>query len=199
MRKYLGYVVYMAIAALFLGPIFITPFIAESMPWLFEMLHGIYAPACHQLAERSLCYFEDRSVDNCNRDNITVTGRQQVVDEHGVLGYKFPVCARDLAIYGAMILGGLVFPFIRRVDDRIAPPLIYFLIAIVPIALDGGSQLIGLRESTNELRLITGSIAGIAVPFYVIPILNMFILGRGKDAARNAIPKIKIETQSEEK
>lgn len=178
MKKYLGYALYLGLVLIFIGPIFVTPFIAESSPQVFGFLQGAYAPACHQLAERSLCYFSDGSIANCAQPDANVSGRQQIVEVHGVFGYKFPVCARDLAIYGAMILGGLAFPFVRKIDARIAPPLIFFIIALIPIALDGGTQILGLRESTNELRLITGFIAGIAIPFYVIPILNMFVLGR---------------------
>lgn len=183
--KYLGYALYMVLVLLLLGPIFVAPFIAQGMPGLFNSLQDVYAPACHQLANRSLCYFADGSIGDCVQDSIDGIGRQRIVHTDGdVLGYKFPVCARDVAIYGAMILGGLVFPFVRKVDDKIAPPLIYFIIALVPIALDGGTQLIGIRESTNDLRLITGFIAGIVVPFYLIPILNMFVLGPDKKAFR---------------
>ncbi len=178
MRKFLGFALYMALTLFFLGPIFITPLMAEGFPALFETIHAIYAPVCHQLANRSLCYFQDGTIGDCDRDNVSVVARQQVVDDHGVLGYKFPVCTRDLAIYGAMILGGLVFPLVRKMGEKSVPPLIYFLLALVPIGLDGGTQLIGLRQSTNELRIITGFIAGIVIPFYVIPMLNGFILGR---------------------
>lgn len=175
--KYYGYAVYMGLMLLLTCLIFITPFIGKSMPQLFELLHAIYAPACHQLAERSLCYFENGTIGDCAQIGIKVNGRQTTVETNGIVGYKFPVCARDLAIYGAMILGGLLFLFLRKIDCRTAPPFIYFVIAILPAALDGGTQLIGLRESTNELRLITGFIAGIVVPFYIIPILNGIILG----------------------
>lgn len=178
MRKYLGYAIYMGLSLLFLGPIFITPFLAQSYPQAFQFLQAAYAPTCHQLAVRSLCYFQNGSIGDCEQPGTSVIGRQQTVDVDGIPGYKFPVCARDVAIYGAMILGGVLFAFLRKVDDKVAPPFIYFAIALVPIALDGGTQLIGLRTSTNELRIITGFIAGIAVPFYVIPMLNMFILGR---------------------
>jgi uncharacterized membrane protein len=58
------------------------------------------------------------------------------------------------------------------------------VLAIIPIALDGGTQLIGLRESTNLLRAITGSIAGFAFSFYFIPMLNAFFLKK-KPPAQN--------------
>jgi uncharacterized membrane protein len=182
--KYLGFIVYMGFMLVFTGPIFVAPFLAQSQPQIFSTLQAIYVPACHQLADRSVCYFQDGSFGDCNRDNVTVVGRQQVVDDHGILGYKFPVCARDVGIYGAMILGGLIFLFVRRIDEREVPPLIYFIIVLIPIGIDGGTQLIMLRESTNALRLITGFIAGVAIPFYLIPMLNMFLLGPEKEAEK---------------
>lgn len=178
MKKYLGFLLYIGIVALFTVPILITPFLAQNSLNLFNSLQALYAPTCHQLAERSLCYFTNGTISDCAQPGIIVIGRQAIVELGGTMGYKFPVCARDLAIYGAMLLGGLVFPFVRKIDDRIAPPLIYFIIALIPIGLDGGTQLIGLRESTNSLRLITGFLSGVVIPFYMIPILNMFILGR---------------------
>lgn len=176
--KYLGYSLYMGLSLILLGPIFITPFLAGTP--LFGLLQSAYAPACHQLASRSLCYFQNGTIGDCAQPGVNVSGRQEVVVSHDVPGYKFPVCSRDLAIYGAIILGGLVFPFVRKIDERKVPKLRYFIIALIPIAIDGGTQLIGLRESTNLLRLITGFIAGIVIPFYVIPMLNMFILGPDK-------------------
>lgn len=172
----------MGFVLVFTGPIFIAPFIAQSSPSIFAALQALYAPACHQLAERSLCYFENGRIADCAQPEANVSGRQAIVEAGGIPGYKFPVCARDLAIYGAMLLAGLLFPFVRRIDDKIAPRLIYFIIALIPIALDGGTQIIGLRESANGLRLLTGFIAGFPVAFYMIPIMNMFILGPGKKA-----------------
>ncbi|MFP5245873.1 MAG: DUF2085 domain-containing protein, partial [Thermoanaerobaculia bacterium] len=40
--------------------------------------------------------------------------------------------------------------------------------AVVPLALDGLTQLAGLRESTNELRVATGLLAGLAFGLWVL-------------------------------
>ncbi len=101
-------------------------------------------------------------------------------------GFKVPVCARDVGLYLSMLFGGLVYPLVRRINDRYVYPAIYLVIAMVPIGIDGTVQLlsdIGLLpfvyESTNELRLITGFIAGFVAAFYAIPILVNLASGDG--------------------
>jgi uncharacterized membrane protein len=85
---------------------------------------------------------------------------------------KFPVCSRDLSIYFFMLLGGALFPFLMKMDAKRWPNKWILVAACVPIAIDGGTQLMGWRESTNLLRIVTGAIVGIVLPFYLIPILN---------------------------
>ena len=40
---------------------------------------------------------------------------------------------------------------------------------LLPTAIDGGTQLLGLRESTNPLRLISGILFGLAVVWFTYP------------------------------
>ena len=176
-KKYAGFSLYTGVCLILFLPIFIAPFIAISTPGAFGALQAIYAPTCHQLASRSLCYFENGSLMDCAQPNQGVTGRAAEVFSNGIEGFRFPVCARDLGIYGAMLFGAIAFALLRGAGDRRVPNIIYFVILLVPIAIDGGTQLLGFRESTNTLRLVTGALAGIAVPFYMIPILNTFANG----------------------
>jgi uncharacterized membrane protein len=176
MGKYTGFIVYMGLCALFLLPIYIAPYIAAGNPSLFHAIQGAYAPACHQLTSRSICYYANGAIGDCTYASLA--SKEDIVVRDGVVGYKFPVCARDLAIYGAMIVGGLLFPLWKGIDNAQLPRMRYFVIALVPIALDGGTQLLGFRTSTNALRLITGFIAGIVVPFYVLPMLNGLLSGK---------------------
>jgi uncharacterized membrane protein len=87
-------------------------------------------------------------------------------------GYAFPVCSRDVGIYLSALLSGILIFFLKKTDGGEVPNPIWFILALVPIALDGGTQLIGLRESTNFLRLLTGAIAGFAFSFYCVPLMN---------------------------
>lgn len=164
-------------------------------------LYGAFSYTCHQKISRSLCIFSDGAshwLGDCTPQNGTLVNtladRTTIkVALDGVTGYKMPACSRDFGIYGAMLLGGLVYPFVRRLDDRDVWPAIWLVVALVPIALDGGIQLLSdmgvlpfVYESSNAVRLLTGGLAGIASAFYAIPLLmNMFGAGE-KSAAKKA-------------
>ena len=162
------------------------PFAAPTLmklgaPGAARVLYTAYSPFCHQLAFRSWFLFGEQSAypRDLADTNLTtfeqatgiggqdfVAARRFVGDER--VGYKVALCERDVAIYGGILLAGLAFGLVR---SRLKPlPLGYwFLFGILPIALDGGSQLIsqiGLlslaaRESTPLLRTLTGGLFGI--------------------------------------
>lgn len=78
-------------------------------------------------------------------------------------GQQMPVCHRCLGIYLGALFGFLSFIIYRDMK------LSYFLISLLPMALDGGTQLIGLRESNYIIRLATGGIAGTACALFIMP------------------------------
>jgi uncharacterized membrane protein len=92
------------------------------------------------------------------------------------LGYKVAFCQRDIAIYLGIFAAGLGFALVRR---RLRPPsmLVWVLVGIVPLALDGASQLLSaipgypfpLRESTPLLRTLTGLLFGISCVWLAYP------------------------------
>ncbi len=172
--KAAGYWIYTIIALVFVLPIFITPLLGPSNQVFFMALHGLYAPTCHQLTSRSICYFPaNLTIANCFSSDEFSLSKQAIVyrDDLGK-GYKFPVCARDVGIYGAALLSALLYPLLFKKDNLEIPPLIFFIAAILPMSVDGGLQLLGFWESTNSLRIITGGMAGFAISFYAIPLLN---------------------------
>jgi len=79
-----------------------------------------------------------------------------------IAGHPMALCARDVGLYGGLWLG-LLITLWRRV---FIPGWLAFL-CLLPMALDGGTQLLGLRESTNALRLITGALAGVVAGMYL--------------------------------
>ncbi|MFL6247679.1 MAG: DUF2085 domain-containing protein [Thermoanaerobaculia bacterium] len=77
-----------------------------------------------------------------------------------------PICARCTGIYLGLIAGLLAFPFMRWLRERTMRVIAF--IAIVPLGLDGVTQLLGFRESVNPLRVATGLIAGMAFGLWIL-------------------------------
>ena len=92
------------------------------------------------------------------------------------IGYKVALCERDIAIYGGILLFGVGFAVTGR---KIKPVhwIIWILIGLVPIGLDGLSQLasqppmnfLPYRESTPLLRSITGLLFGFMTAWFGYP------------------------------
>lgn len=83
-----------------------------------------------------------------------------------IFGESMPICARCTAIYVGLLvgmLGFLLLPLCRERTIRIAS-----IVALIPLGVDGLTQLAGLRESTNELRIATGLIAGLAFGMWIL-------------------------------
>ena len=72
-----------------------------------------------------------------------------------VWGVPMPICARCTGIYAGMLGGILVFAlahaWVRSKVMKVA-----MAVTALAMALDGGTQALRLRESTNTLRLATG-------------------------------------------
>lgn len=81
-------------------------------------------------------------------------------------GVPMPICARCTAIYAGLILSFVVFLILPRMRESVARIVLYA--ALVPMAVDGLTQLAGLRLSTNPLRLETGLLAGVAFGIWAL-------------------------------
>lgn len=101
-------------------------------------------------------------------------------DQH--MGYKLALCERCIAIYMGLFIGGLIYsiPKVRR-RIRPVPIWLYILLGIMPIAIDGFSQLFGYppfnmwapRETEPIFRLVTGALFGFMNAWLVFPYLDM--------------------------
>jgi uncharacterized membrane protein len=93
------------------------------------------------------------------------------------------LCERDVAIYGAMLLFGIIY----SLTGRRLPPLhwaLWLLLGLGPIGLDGFSQLFSqfnwewlsallpYRESTPFLRAFTGALFGLATAWFAYPYME---------------------------
>ncbi len=91
-------------------------------------------------------------------------------------GVQLPVCSRDTGIYlGFVIALAVLWALERGRRSSELPPLGTSLIMIVFIAamgIDGITSYAGLRETTNELRLLTGLMTGYALAAFTLTLLN---------------------------
>lgn len=95
-------------------------------------------------------------------------------------GNQMPVCTRDIGIFFGAMFGGLLFAYrghnrwtirdtflsvfpdekmtdIYMKDKRLIAVSGLMALAIIPIGLDGGIQMLTSYESTNLMRIITGA------------------------------------------
>jgi uncharacterized membrane protein len=90
-----------------------------------------------------------------------------------IYGHQLGLCVRNLFIYSSMFLGGLVFVLSKKRLPGI-PWWVWFLM-MLPMAVDGTTQLVGWRESTWELRVITGTLFGLGSVWFALPLVQKYL------------------------
>ncbi len=143
---------------IFVGLPFVSPLLEASgnpaLSFAGDVIFLAYHATCHQLPQRSFFIFQ----------------------------HQMAWCERDTAIWGTVFIAGLLFSLVRgRVDSL---PIRWYVALSIPMAIDGTTQLFGWRESTWELRLITGFLFGLASAWLVLPILE-----RGIREVRESLDK----------
>jgi uncharacterized membrane protein len=83
-----------------------------------------------------------------------------------LFGVPMPICARCVGVYAGLLLGLMMFWLIPRLRESVLRGVAFA--AVTPLAIDGLTQLAGLRESTNPLRIATGLIAGLAFGLWIL-------------------------------
>jgi uncharacterized membrane protein len=172
-----------------------------------NVIYSLYSPLCHQFGFRSFFLFGEQpyyplaetgiageGTDLLDFESATgITGLHDAAGSarlearyyHGdeKVGYKLALCERDMAIYSAMLLFGLIF----WLTGRRIPPLHWAIWLVVGwgfIGLDGFSQLFSqfewsfladilpYRESTPFLRVLTGFLFGFTSAWFAFPHLE---------------------------
>jgi uncharacterized membrane protein len=114
------------------------------MIWLKELFDLFGSLICHQLPDRTL-------------------------SANGIL---LPVCARDMGIYAGIFVSALYLLARGRWKAQKPPGIaasIIMCLLMVPMILDGGLSYIGVTESNNISRVITGALFGVPIPAFFIP------------------------------
>jgi uncharacterized membrane protein len=154
------------------------------------VIYRVYGFVCHQLAFRSWFLFGDQIAyprEEAGVDYMVSYEQATGLDGNDLLsarafignpelGYKVALCQRDVAIYGGILIFGILFAVLgRRIKSLHV--VIWILIGILPIAVDGLSQLLSqpplnlipYRESTPLLRTITGFLFGFLTAWFGYP------------------------------
>lgn len=91
-------------------------------------------------------------------------------------GFQLPVCARDTGIYAGFALSLLLIALLERGrrPSEIPRPWLVAVGALFlgTMAADGITSYAGWRTTTNDLRLLTGLLAGYALTLAVVPMVN---------------------------
>lgn len=86
-----------------------------------------------------------------------------------MLRLPLAVCGRCLGIYAGFALGLLAYPLLRGLPAKPAlPSARAFVVATLPLAVDGAAGVLGLWRSSIGLRFATGLAWGAILPFYVL-------------------------------
>jgi uncharacterized membrane protein len=103
------------------------------------LLRSLFRPFCHGMPER--CFTLD--------------------------GVPMPICARCTGIYAGFLVALFLMFAVRKLQHMRLPSWLAWTL-VTPLFIDGVTQGIGLRESTNGLRVMTGLLAGMAVVGWVM-------------------------------
>ena len=186
---------YLAVFNTFIAAYVLLPFLA---PVLMKVgattpagwIYRAYSVVCHELAFRSWFLFGEQASyprAAAEVDGLLTYAAATGMDENDLwgardyrgdesIGYKVALCERDIAIYAGILLFGVGF----AVSGRKVKPvhwLIWILIGLIPIGLDGLSQLVSqppmnllpYRESSPLLRSITGFLFGFITAWFGYP------------------------------
>jgi uncharacterized membrane protein len=135
-----------------------------------RIIYVAYRLTCHQMPERSFFVGGEQVVYSKQQiEAVTDVRPLALFAGSARLGYKVAICERDVAIYLAVLAVALLLSVVRRLPRL---PMRWFFILLVPMAIDGLSQLTGLRESTWLLRVLTGSLFGISVGWLLFPTID---------------------------
>ena len=158
-----------------------------------SVIYKVYGVACHQLAYRSWFLFGEQAAyprqaagldryisfeQATGMDSTDYFAAREFVG-NDAMGYKMALCERDIAIYLSILLFGIIYGLTGKRLPAL-PAVVWILVWILPIAIDGLSQLLSqppfsmfpYRESTPFLRSLTGFLFGFMTAWFAYPIVE---------------------------
>lgn len=87
-----------------------------------------------------------------------------------ISNYQFPICTRCVGVVVSTVITYVICIYKKA---RLIPGLIL----CIPMIIDGGIQYLGIKESTNIRRLITGLLGGAGLTMIRLNIYGRMIRG----------------------
>ncbi|HVF29683.1 MAG TPA: DUF2085 domain-containing protein [Pyrinomonadaceae bacterium] len=106
-------------------------------------IYTFFSYVCHQMADRSFY----------------------------LAGHPIAVCSRCFGIYAGLLVGVLVYPLWRPIDESEPIPRLWLFLSLVPVSIDWSLTMFGIWENTHLSRFVTGLILGAACATFIVPAL----------------------------
>ncbi len=114
---------------------------ANGLFYLSNPIYKFFSYVCHQMPSRSF------QLEN----------------------HSFAVCARCFGIYFGLLLGFIVYPFFRPMEEVEPLSRVWLFLALIPMGADWSLGFFGVWENTYGSRFLTGLILGVTCAIFIIP------------------------------
>jgi uncharacterized membrane protein len=133
-----------AIAFVWLFVILLAPF-AEALGWtsVSSPIYTFFSFLCHQIPSRTF----------------------------HVESHAFAVCTRCFGVYLGLVLGFIIYPLFRPIEEIEPLPRIWLFLALVPMGVDWSLGFFEIWENTSLSRFLTGLILGAVCGIFIVPAL----------------------------
>lgn len=118
-----------------------APSIADGHPTLAAAIYKLFSYLCHQISDRSF----------------------------HIAGHQFAVCSRCTGLYVGFALTAIAYPLMRPLRKATPPPLVWLILAAIPIAVDFSLGYFNIWANTQASRFATGFVLSAVAVFYIIP------------------------------
>jgi uncharacterized membrane protein len=143
-QAYRSWAIALTVVAVWLLMIVLPPiFAANGNTGVSSPLYHFFSFLCHQMPDRSF----------------------------HVLEHQFAVCSRCFGVYFGLLLGLVIYPLWRSIENIDPLPRIWLFASMVPIGIDWSLGMLDIWHNNHASRFITGLILGVGCATYIMPAL----------------------------
>jgi uncharacterized membrane protein len=143
-RAFFVWSVFALLAAAWVFMIVLAPFAeANNLTSVSNSVYKFFSFICHQIPARSTHFHE----------------------------HVLAVCSRCFGVYFGLLLGFVIYPFLRRIEETEPLPRFWLFLAMFPMAVDWLLGFFEIWENTHLSRFLTGAILGTACAIFIFPAL----------------------------